>query len=80
MAQTILDLATQYPWILTVLAAIGILRVAFKPLCAIAQAVVDVTVTTKDNEVWAKIRGHWAFKGFEKILDLVASIKIPKKK
>lgn len=45
----IAKLALKYPWIASIIAAMGFARVFAKPICSIIHAVVDLTPTKKDD-------------------------------
>lgn len=76
----ILQLATTYPWLLTAVAVMGSARVIFKGIFAVAQAYVDSTVDTADNEVLVKVEQSKWFKAVSFVLDFTLSIKLPVKK
>ena len=60
----------------SLLAAIGMFRVIFKPLCELIHAIVKVTPTDKDDKAVASIETNKIFLGFLWVLDYLTSIKI----
>lgn len=75
-----LQLATTYPWLMTIVAVMGTARLVFKAICAAAQYYVDSTIDTADNEVLVKVEQSKWFKAVSFVLDLTLSIKLPVKK
>ena len=80
MEAFIIDLVSSHPIVATILIAVGTLRAVFKPIVSVAQAYVDSTVDTSDNEKLKKIMESKLYKGFSWLLDYSASIKLPKGK
>lgn len=62
-----------------VLLVVGVLRVVVKPVMAIAQSVVSLTPSQKDDELVQKILDSKVYKALVFTLDWLASIKLPKK-
>jgi hypothetical protein len=78
LAPIISGLAGQYGLLAQVLMWIGMLRLIMKPIMTCIQAVVDVTPTTKDNEILNGILNSIPYKVLSFLFDLVASLKLPK--
>ena len=78
VAVKLLELAYNYPIVITVLSIIGALRIIMKPLFSILHQAVDFTPSNKDNVLLAKIEESKIFKAFIYFLDLFASIKLKK--
>jgi hypothetical protein len=80
--RSILELyAAKLPdWLLSLLLVVGSLRVLFKPLLALAYAVVSITPSEKDDELVKKIENSKVLKALVFVIDWFASIKLPKKK
>jgi hypothetical protein len=76
VAKLVADLAGQHPWIASVLAVIGICRVLVKPLFTFLHAVVQVTPSTRDDELLAKAEASTWFRWLNWVLDYVFSIKL----
>jgi hypothetical protein len=70
------SLAAQHPWLTTVVAVIGFLRIIFKPLIAAAHSFVAATDTDEDDRSLEVIERSPAFKVFAFLLDYTASIKL----
>lgn len=66
--------------LVAIILIIGSLRVVFKPLFALAYAIVSVTPSKKDDEVVKKVEEHKITKAILFALDYIASIKFPPKK
>jgi len=71
--------AAQYTWLFTILLVMGSFRLFFKPLMTIFKGVVDLTPSQKDDEFYAKMLEHKAYKTVVFFIDWFASIKLPKK-
>lgn len=76
MEAFIVDLASKFPWVLTVISVIGILRIVVKPLMSIIGGVVLATESKKDDLVFEKVENSKIYKGVIYVLDWFASIKI----
>ena len=59
---------------------IGGLRVVFKPLMALLEAVSVYTLSKKDDEIYKNISEGNTYKTFKFVVDYIASIKLPEKK
>lgn len=73
---TVLNLASQYPVLATVVIIIGSLRVLFKPIFAAANYYVSQTPGTTDDEFLRRVEGSRITRTLAFFLDLFASIKI----
>lgn len=80
LAPLIESLGGKYGWVVQVITVIGALRLAFKPLMALAQVVADHTKTEKDNEVLRKIEESKLLSTILFVIDWLTSLKLPKKK
>ncbi len=80
MEAWIIGLMSGNPAVAGALAAIGVARLAFKPLCSAVQAYVDKTEKKDDDLWWSGMQQNKYFKAFAYILDVTASIKLPKGK
>lgn len=76
--QELIDFLSKYPALLNVILVMGTARMIFKPLMVFIQEVVNVTPSTKDNEIFEAIKANPIYKGFAFLLDYVGSIKLPK--
>lgn len=72
------SLAGKYGWLTQVLVIMASLRVVFKPLMGLADALVIVIPGTKDNEFLEKIKKSKAYGIIVWIVDFFASVKLPK--
>lgn len=77
--QAFVQLFLQYPWFFKAAILMGSLRIIFKPLVSLAQAVVQATPSQGDDAALSKILDSKAFKTFAWLLDYVASIKVVRK-
>jgi hypothetical protein len=73
------EYASKYPVLLTILIVMASFRIFFKPLMEIFKGVVDLTPSKKDDEFYAKMLDHKAYKTVAFLIDWFASIKLPKK-
>lgn len=80
MEQIIEQLYLQFPILKQVFFAVVFLRVINKPLFSAISKYVELTETTKDNEVFKKIVNSKVYKSISYILDWSASIKLPRGK
>lgn len=71
----IVEIATKYPILLSVVAIMGTLRAIFKA----ARLIVESTKTKKDDDALNKVERSKIVKGLFWILDYFASIKFPVK-
>jgi hypothetical protein len=63
---------------LQIVVIIGSLRLFLKPLQALGQVFVDITPSSKDNEMFAKIVEGKVYKIIAYVFDWMGSIKLPK--
>lgn len=80
IANVVMGFLGQYPFVMKLIVFMGTVRLFAKPLMLAIQTYVDGTPTTKDNEIWEKIKGNVVYKIFAWILDYVASVKLPEAK
>ena len=72
--------SAKYPTLFTVLTVMGALRVVFKPLMTLLQAVTEATYwTSKDDALYKKVVESKPYKYVAFALDWFASVKLPKK-
>jgi hypothetical protein len=67
-----------YPWLQHVVALMVICRIVFKPLFQILGKYVELTIEEDDNKKLHKIMNSKAYKMTAFIVDLAASVKLPK--
>jgi phage shock protein PspC (stress-responsive transcriptional regulator) len=77
MGSFIADLASRFPWGVTLIALIGALRLLFKPLMLAIDYYVKATASPKDDEWVAKFEAGPVYKWLAIALDFIASIKLP---
>ncbi len=70
-------LIAKNPQVASLLVLMGTLRLVMKPVMSALQEVVDLTVTTKDNELLAKVLNSKWYKALSWLLDYVGSVKLP---
>ena len=58
---------------------VGVLRLIFKPTFSWLQTVAAATPSPKDDSILSAIMHSGAYKGIAWVLDLLGSIKLPKK-
>jgi hypothetical protein len=66
--------------VISVITLIGGLRVLFKPLMALLEAVAIYTPGKKDDALFKSVNEGNTYKSFRFFLDFIASIKLPPKK
>ena len=71
-------LLQNYPWIQHVVAVLIICRVVFKPLFAILGKYVELTIEEDDDVKLKKFMKSKTYKMLAFIVDLAASVKLPK--
>lgn len=76
VAGVVSALTGKYGWLLTVLAWIGVLRAAMKPIMLVVEAIVKATPGTNDDEAIAKFESGPIYKWLVWGLDWIASIKV----
>jgi hypothetical protein len=70
----------QYPVIMVVIFWIGVSRFFMKPVMTIVGKIIELTPSTRDDEVWFKMIDSKVYKSICFILDWFISIKLPQKK
>jgi hypothetical protein len=74
----IISFLGQYPVVGSIIFIIGALRVVFKPLFeTVLKAYVEFTPNPEDDKILASIMASPIYVGIAKVLDFVASIKLP---
>ncbi len=71
------SLVANYPFVMSVVAIVGALRLVIKPIMALLHAVAAQTPTKADDEALAKLTQSKLYAGFLFVLDWLASIKKP---
>ena len=79
MDALILDLVIKYPVIAKVLIFVGVARFIFKPLMSAVQNHVNLSPSKEDDAKLRRIMTSTPYFIFSFLLDLTASIKLPKK-
>lgn len=79
LEQTIIQLAQDHPWLVTLLALIGGLRLVIKPIMAGARFFAAKTETTKDDAALDAIERSYLYTMFLFALDWLTSIKLKPK-
>ena len=69
----------QYPVVSTIFMVIGGLRLFLKPFMAVFKAIVEYTPYDSDDKVFSKVESSKAYKAVCFVLDLLGSVKLPKK-
>lgn len=80
MENFISELASKYPLILTVLGAMGVARLIFKPLFTFLRSIADATPSIKDNQLLDGFMGGKIYAAICWFLDLTLSVKLPGQK
>lgn len=80
MLELINEIALKAPWVYQVVFYIGLVRLFMKPLMTFVQEVVNLTPSTKDNELLDAVLDSKIYKGITWVLDYFASLKLPQKK
>lgn len=78
MIDQVAFLLEQYPMLQHVVAIMVICRVVFKPLFQILGKYVELTIEEDDNKKLHKIMNSKAYKMTAFIVDMIASVKLPK--
>lgn len=71
-------LAQKAPWVMTLLAIVGALRLTVKPIVAAIHSYAESTATPKDDALIAKIENSKALAALFFVLDWFGSVKIRK--
>lgn len=69
-----------YGWAVQIVSVVGTLRLFFKPIVAAIESAVAASESKNDDIVLGKVKQNSIYKAFIFVLDLVGSIKVPKKK
>ena len=69
----------EYGWAVQIVSVIGTCRLFFKPIMAAIESSVAATESKNDDVVLGKVKGNSIYKGFVFLIDMLGSIKIPKK-
>lgn len=80
MDALVLELLQQYPWITKLVLIMGVARLIFKPLMSAIQAKVVLTPDKSDDAKLRRIMTSTPYLIFSFLLDLTASIKLPRNK
>lgn len=80
LANLLGGLVVKYPWAMTILVVIGVLRSINKPLFSLMRALAKSTTNTTDDGVLDQIEQSKAYKILTYILDWTTSVKLPPQK
>jgi len=80
MIDQVTFLMNAYPWIQHIVAIMVVCRIIFKPLFTILSKYVELTVEEDDNKKLNKFMASKAYKMIAFVVDLLASVKLPKVK
>ena len=78
MIDQVTFLLEQYPMLQHVVAIMVICRIVFKPLFQILGKYVELTIEEEDDKKLHKIMNSKAYKMTAFIVDMIASVKLPK--
>lgn len=78
MIDQVAFLLEQYPMLQHVVAIMVICRIVFKPLFQILGKYVELTIEEEDDKKLHKIMNSKAYKMTAFIVDMIASVKLPK--
>jgi hypothetical protein len=78
MIDQVTFLLQQYPWLQHVVAVMVLCRIVFKPVFAILGRYVELTLEEDDDKKLHKIMKSKAYKMTAFIVDMLASVKLPK--
>lgn len=78
MIDQITFLLEQYPMLQHIVAIMVLCRILFKPLFAILGRYVELTLEEDDNKKLHKVMNTKAYKMTAFIVDMLASVKLPK--
>lgn len=73
------QLAATHPILMSILVAVGGLRLLMKPIMVGLHRFVRMTPTAKDNELLAKLESSKAWRAFAWTVDYLGSVKLPVK-
>ena len=74
----IIDLASKYPLLISILGVVGVLRLIFKPLFYFFHEFVLATPTKRDDDFLMKVEKSKAYSVIVFLVDYLGSIKLPK--
>lgn len=75
----VIQLATQYPIVFTIIAILGTFRLVMKPLMMGLKLIAAQTASAKDDELLVEVERSAFYKGLIFLLDWIASVKVPAK-
>lgn len=78
MEQLIMDMSAKYPIVVSMLMAMGVLRLINKPLFAFLHAFVAATPSPKDDEILGKVEKSKLYQYFCFAVDYLFSAKLIK--
>ena len=78
--ETFIELLKEYPWFANLVVIMGSLRVIFKPLFSLIDAVIAATPNKDDDKAWLQFKQSKAASLLIWLIDYIASVKIPKGK
>lgn len=78
LQQLIMDLSAKYPAVVSMLMLMGAVRLLNKPIFAFLHAFVEVTPSSKDNEILGKVENSKLYKSICFVLDYLFSVKLIK--
>lgn len=78
--ETFIELLKEYPWFANLVVIMGSLRVIFKPLFSLIDAVIAATPNQDDDKAWLAFKQSKAASLLIWLIDYIASVKIPKGK
>lgn len=76
----IVQFATNYPILTTVMLALSVLRTINKPLFSILHSIADVTPYDGDDKALAAVESSPIYASICYVLDWFASVKLPERK
>lgn len=76
MDALIIQLASNYPSVIAILSAIGLLRAINKPLFSFLRSLVAATATKRDDDLLTGVEQSKAYKGLCWTLDYLTSIRL----
>lgn len=80
IAAIIIQLAEQHPFIASVVAVVGVLRIIFKPIMSVIEAYIAYTPDKGDDAKLEEVKSGKVYKAVAFVLDWFASVKLPVKK
>ena len=73
-------IVNKYPVAVSILAVLGVIRLAIKPIMTAIGEIVLITPTDKDDKLFEKVKQSKSFKAILYVLDYLTSIKIKTEK